>query len=544
MNREPDWIATPHLRPDFRGPAKRPYLPCVDPAVAPPLVEMFRGLVARHPDRVAIEEDDGRTTSYAALWADVCRTAALIEAAPAADGPVAILLPAGPAYGAAVYACLAAGRPCLLMDDAYPEARNAFIAARTDVRLVVTTTAHAATLAWPGVQAIAVSSAGAPAGALPELTRVAHDLDAAAFILCTSGSTGEPKPIAHSQRTLLHWVRTIHDALHLGDDDRLLSLSSLSSLGGITGLLNGTLSGACVQMLDVKARGLTGLRETLASRPVTILRAAPSMLRVFARLPGAREALAGVRVVQTYGEPLMKAELAEWQPLLAPGCLLRTTYGSTEASGFSGFVDSADTYDPHRVFNGVLMPDTLAAIVDDDGNACAPEVEGELWIRSRYNALGEWHDGGLVPGRLVPHASGDGTRVYRTGDLARFHPDGAFVVLGRRDRMVNVNGQRLEPAEIEAVLRREAGVEDSEVIAHGEGEGRRLIAFVVARPGASTELLPRLRGALRDALPAFMVPARIVVLDEMPRLPGGKVDAVALAARAGPPRGNAAPGET
>jgi acyl-coenzyme A synthetase/AMP-(fatty) acid ligase len=543
MQHEPGWIATPHLRPDHRGPVERPYTPFVDPAAAAPIVEMLRALARARPASIAVELD-GATTTHAELWRAVCRLARRIATADPSARPVAILLPASVGYVATVYACLAAGRICVLLDDTYPDARNALIATRTGAGLVVCTPERAAAPAWPGAAWLGLdehANANANAHANPldpdagveeALDGPALRLDDPAFILCTSGSSGEPKPIVHSQRTMLHWARTTHDALHVRADDRVLSLSSLSSLGGFTGLLNFGLAGVCLQMLDLKAGGLSALLDTLTTRPVTILRAAPSLLRSLARLPEASRAFAGLRAVQTYGEPLLKADLAQWRPLLPAACRVRCTYGSTEASGLSWFAGDDDEHDPLRVASGILMPDTLAAVVDESGRDCPRGEPGELWIRSRYNALGEWADGRTVAGRLVPHRSGDGTRVYRTGDIARCHADGVFVVLGRADRMAKVNGQRLEPAEIEGVLRSHAAVAEAEVVM----QAALPVAFVVARPGAPADLVARLRSLLRTTLPAFMMPSRIVSIDAMPRLPGGKVDALALArsAAAGP----------
>ncbi|MDQ6681623.1 MAG: AMP-binding protein, partial [Pseudomonadota bacterium] len=508
LSNEPDWITTPHLRPDFGGPVDREYMPFADPAMAPPIVDMLQAIATRYRDRIAVE-CEGEATTYAELWKSVCRLTHEIDRAGGAPGHIAILLPSTAAYVAAVFASLAARRLCVLLDESYPESRNSLIAAQTNVSLVLCSPERAPAIAWPGVKVLCVSEKGGEASEVATAKLPALPLDDPAFILCTSGSAGQPKPIVHSQRTLLHWARTTHDALHVRADDRVLSLSSLSSLGGFTGLLNFILAGVCLQMLDVKANGLSGLLETLASRPVTILRAAPSMLRSLAKLPEARMAFSGLRLVQTYGEPLPKADLKEWRSMLPHDCFVRSTYGSTEASGLSWFAADRDDHDPIHVAAGALMPDTMAAIVDDNGAPCVVGTAGELWIRSRYNALGEWTDGRLVAGRLALHPSGDGTRVYKTGDLARRHSDGVFVVLGRLDRMVKVNGQRLEPSEIEVLLRAHPAVQDAEVIVvQSEAQGAKLLAFVIARDDSPPGLVAELRCLLRKTLPSFMMPSR------------------------------------
>jgi acyl-coenzyme A synthetase/AMP-(fatty) acid ligase len=359
------------------------------------------------------------------------------------------------------------------------------------------------------------------------------DVDAPAIILCTSGSTGHPKAIVHSQRTMLHFARAAHDAYHVDENDRVMAISSLSSLGGIAPVLHLPLVGATVQLIDLKARGISGLLDDLGNLPISILGAAPSLLRGVARLPEATRVFARLRIVQTYGESLTKDDLRVLRSVIPPSCYIRTAYGATEAGGLSWFADASDAQDPVRVAAGTLLPDTSAAIVDATGVHCARGEVGELLLRGRYNALGEYIDGRVVSGRLEPDPEDPTRRIYRTGDLARCDRNGVFVVLGRADRMLNINGQRVEPGEIEFVLRRHPGVERAEVLACKRSNATALIAFVVANPDKTAGLETALRDELRGSLPGFMVPSRIILMEKIPLLPGGKIDAQALQALAG-----------
>lgn len=522
MNTAPSWIATPHLLPDYRGPVGRRYRPSADPATAPPIIETLAGFAATTPDAPALVDTEG-TLSFAAMLDAVARLAGAIAATPT-TGRVGILLGNDRHYVIAVFACLVADRLSVLLDATFPEARNAAIAAATGADLVLTTAG--ADLNWPGVTVLAADQAYPPA-ALPQQQL---DPDAPAFILCTSGSSGQPKPIVHSQRTMLNWTRTTHNALHVTPDDRALSLSSLSSLGGFVALLGYPLAGASLQLIDLKTAGLSGLIQTLAEQPVTVLRAAPSMLRSLTGLPAAAAALSQLRVVQTYGEPMLLTDVAALRQALAPDCHIRSTYGSTESSGLSWYAAPDDPYDPARVPAGVLMPDTEAAILADDGGDCQRGTPGELVIRSRYNALGEWIDGAVRPGRLLPDPAAPGLRIYATGDIASCSDDGVFVVLGRKDRMLNINGQRVEPAEIERVLEGCPGVARAEVIIVKRDSGDTMAAFLVAAPGAGDDLPAAARAAVRNALPAYMMPSRILAVDAIPTLPSGKTDLQALQA--------------
>ena len=527
------WIATPHIRPDYRGPTERPFTPFADPSNAEPMLQRLKAVARMHPQALAIADGEA-SLNFAELWQLVLRLGRAIENSQTGDRPVGILLPADRSYIVAVFACLAARRVAVLLDASFPQARNQAIAAATGVGLLIVS-GTADLTEWPGTVAID------PASSFDRTHRESlsdsfigdFPMDAPAFVLCTSGSSGRPKPIAHSQRTMLHWVRASHDAMHINTADRVLSLSSLSALGGFVALLSNPLAGATIQLFDIKLRKITGLLDLLGTEPVTILRAAPSLLRCIVQLAEAKHAFAGLRLIQSYGEPLLMSDVHELRKVLAPHCFIRSTYGSTEASGLTWFAHPHDRQDPMRAPAGMLMPDTEAVILADDGTPCERGVTGELVIRSRYNALGEWVDGRLIPGRLQPDPEDPTRRIYRTGDLARCDCNGVFVVAGRKDRMLNVNGQRVEPAEVEALIRRCPEVRETEVLPAMRHGAAVMIAFVVPHCGAAPNLEAVVRAALRASLPAFMIPSRIFVLDAMPRLPGGKVSVQALYAFAG-----------
>jgi len=488
---------------------------------------MLEAVATRTPNAMAVESLDERL-SYRAFWQAVCRLRTRIESVEQSDAPIAILLPNGVAYVVAVFAVLASKRIGLLLDQRDPASRNAAIVSTAGVKLMLAPTDLIGAPAWRDVAIVNIADAFDAAVAATPPTHEPLALDAPAFVLCTSGSTGLPKAIVHSQRTMLHWVRTVADALHLTPEDRVLSISSPSTLGGFVALLACSLAGASMQMLDVRPVGFGVLLDILKTRPVTILRAAPSFLRALARIPGASAATARLRLVQLFGEPLWKADLVDLRNILPRDCLIRSTYGSTEASGLSWFAEGADDYDPFRSATGILMPDTTALVIDDDGRPCPPGEAGELVIRSRYNALGEWKGGEITREMFEPSSADDPLRTYRTGDVARFHRDGVFVVTGRKDRMLKLNGQRVEPGEIEAALRRSPEIAEVEVLPHERAGTTRMVAFVVPRADAAPDLVKRLGADLRSVLPGFMIPSRILLLSAMPRLPGGKVDAQQL----------------
>ena len=520
------WLATPDLPWDYRGPQHVHHAPFGEEGRDRPALESLARLLAAAPDLPACEDAE-HALSVADVWRAVGRLAAAIHGS-GTQGPVAVLLPNGVFYPVAVLACLAAGRMSVLLDASYPEARNAELLRIAGAGLLVVRAAQAGQAARLGLPCIAAEAALAPGDAPVPPPAVWVGQDAPAFVVCTSGSTGRPKAVVYGQRALLHQVAGLIDGLHLSARDRFLFVTSGATIAGLWTMF-AMLSGCALHLVALDAVGIRGLRRALQDRRVTILRGGPSLFRLVARLPDAPALLSGLRVVRSTGEPLLHADVQEMRRVLPPGCLIINGYGSTELSGIAWVVRPGDAQDPVRVAAGVLDRDTEAMIVDAQGRPCPPGEVGELWLRSRYAAMGEMQDGRIVPGRLQPDPADPSLRVYRTGDLARLSPDGAFVVLGRMDRMVKVHGHRVEPAEIETVLRRGAEVAQAAVVARDVGGRTVLAAFVVpAAPGGAAGLEARLRMLLARELPEHMRPARIVVLPALPLLPGGKRDEAAL----------------
>jgi acyl-coenzyme A synthetase/AMP-(fatty) acid ligase len=495
------------------------------------IVDRLRVTARMNPDRIACR-DGARVVRFDALCRAVDRLASHISLAADRSGPVGILLPFGMSYLAAVFACVAAGRPCVLLDAGYPSERTVEIIRSTGVVvMVVDDQPGGSTQAAPHIPRVTANRAFDPSSPAGPTPMSPLDVDAPAFILCTSGSTGRPRAFVLNQRGVLHRAWSHVSATVAGTDDCVACLSSPASVAGLFTLTAFPVAGVAVQIVDVARDGFRPLLATLQSGRVTILRAGPAILRMLVQLPGAAGALAGLRNVTTFGENLRRSDVALLRTVLPNACRVLVVYGSTEAPGTSWFAAADDDRDPIRVPAGRLVPGVEAMIVDDLGAPVPTGRVGELLIRSRYVSLGEWQDGRCVPGCLLPDPTDPTRRIHRTGDLARRTADGVLVIMGRKGRMVQINGQRVEPAEIEAALMRHPAVEQAAVVAR-DGQGTvSLHAFVVLREAATTIETDSLRVALREALPGFMVPSTLTALAALPLLPSGKVDVKVLMAR-------------
>ena len=253
----------------------------------------------------------------------------------------------------------------------------------------------------------------------------------------------------------------------------------------------------------------------------------PPVMRLFSGMPRAKAAFQSLRALRLGAGAQPAAELAGWRALLPAGCAVSHTYASTEALVIAQWWVPRDHAEPEPLLAaGPLQPLHEYAIVDENGRKAPFGEAGELVVRSAYVALGEWRDGGVVPGRMIPVPGRPGWRMFRTGDRVRIAADGMLRVVGRADRQVKINGARVEPAETEAVLRADPRVKDAAVVSRADGERVTLHGFVVAAetPG----LISDLRQRLAAALPGQARPSRLTVLERLPMLPNGKIDLVTL----------------
>ena len=497
-----------------------------------PLMLALQATVRRHPDALAVA-DPSQALTYRELWNAAIVRAGEIAAQTAPGDRVGIRFPAGVEYAVTLIACLAAKRVGVLLDMADPDARIAEVLRTAGVTWAIGSPAQTG----DGVRWLmpARLETGGPLRELPgELPVVpATEMDAPTFIVATSGSSGVPKLIVHSQRSQRMAVHQRVALLDLTPADRSVFTGGMGTAAALHHMFVPLMVGAATLNCDLRTVGLKGLLDLMTRYGGTTLRIVPSLARVFAALPASHAAFATLRVVMLVGEPLLTADLPLLRRALSETCRIVNSYGMTEqAVSFEWTVPPGEYSDGPVVASGRLRAGGAFVLLDEDGKPCPPGVAGELLIRSRYSAIGEWVEGACVPGRLLPDPERNGVTIYRTGDLARVGPDGNLHVLGRADRQVKVNGNRIELAEIEAKMRGIPGIEAAAVVARRQPERTRLLGFFVASPDAAPDMAGRLRGLLAPHLQPAMVPTQFHQLDRLPMLPGFKLDTAALLAHA------------
>jgi fengycin family lipopeptide synthetase E len=490
-------------------------------------------IVAAHADTrgdaVAVEDVDGSLTyrELRRLAAEIARQTLPVATS---DAPVGILLPTSPAYVAAIVALLAKGIPYVPLDESFPVARNADIAARAGMQAIVvnaTTAALTREIAPQLPQILVPDLADCPEDGTLD---IAATPDSVAVIFYTSGSTGRPKGVYQSQRSILYEMLRHCARAGVRRDDRVALLYSPSVGGSTRNLYSSLLAGARLGVLDVRRLGLAAAAAALADWQTSVYHSVPSLFRsLFAtESPVTNRLAASIRQVQLISDRVLASDVALYRRRFRPECRLCIDVAATETYSYaSWYVPNDAVIDRSLVPVGYPRTDIRVSLVDDQDSLVPAGELGEVVVTGHALALGYWRDEELTRSRFSPSADMPGATVFRTGDMARLLSSGLLELVGRKDRQVKLNGNTVHLSEVEVLIGTCPDVADASVVARETGHERRLIAYVEAKlPGRlSTEAVARWCVKM---LPGPMRPFDIVELEALPKLANGKPDFVEL----------------
>ena len=505
-----------------------------------PLDRIWRDVVRRRPDVVAAcaSDGDGWSLTYAELdrLSDVVAdrvVAVLQERRITRESPVAALVGHDPHAAVSAIALYKVVWPEVTLDPEVPADRLQGIVDAAGIALVVTTPAYEGLARRLGVAVVVIPPVPAPSE-LPVRAWPTVEADAISGIVYTSGSTGVPKGVAGTYRTIGHHLHHRSGADWIRPDDRyglVMPLSFGAARGDLSAAL---LTGATVHFFDPRARGAGPMPGWLAANDITLLSAPPSLLTAVVRtLPAGGQLSPTLRMVRSAGEKVLCSEALAIRRALPATCRLLNAFGSSEATMVSSYEITDETPDlPRPVPAGWPIPGFAVSFEREDGTAPEPAEVAELVVTSRYMPVGYWRDPERT--RLKYTDLPDGRRSVATGDLAVALPGGAFRLAGRRDLGVKIRGNLVEPAEVEAALLHCRYVQEAVVVGRSTPSGReRLIAYVVLERGAEIVRTAELRRELRQTLPSYMIPEAVVFLDALPRNERHKLDRTALPDPAG-----------
>lgn len=488
--------------------------------------DRFAEQVRATPDAVAVSAGS-REISYAELEARANRLAHRLRALGVGlETPVGICLERSATVVVALLAVLKAGGHYVALEPEHPAQHTAAILRDVQAGWVLTSRALARRLP-DDVAALR----------LDELEREARDCPATApeamvtaattaYIAYTSGSTGKAKGVAVPHHAVLRLVQP-SEFLTMTSGDAMLQLAPLAFDASTLELWAPLLNGARVAVHPPGDVTPTTIRETVSGQRVTALWLTAGLFHQVAERAG--EGFDGVRVLLAGGDVLSVSHVNRM--LTAhPGLQVVNGYGPTENTTFTCCHVMTEPVGTDFVPIGRPVPETEVRLLDEALQPVPAGEVGEIYAAGRGVANGYLRQPALTAAHFLPDPAGrhPGARMYRTGDLGRLLPDGAVQFLGRVDNQIKIRGYRVEPGEIETVLRGHPAVLDSSVVPQEEPSGRRLAAFVV---GTHQIELPDLRQYLARSLPGHSLPSVYFQLDRLPLTPNGKVDRALLATR-------------
>ncbi len=496
------------------------------------LPALFEAQVRRNPDATALVEA-GRALSYQTLNTQANRLAHHLVAVGVKQGDfVGLHLDRSVAFVVSVLAVLKAGAAYVPLPPDHPAARLQFMRSDTRASFVITGSPLPAELAGDGVRIIALDRLESTlAGYAPTRPATRADSGDAAYVLYTSGSTGQPKGVIVPHRAVVRLVQGT-GFLPWGPDLRFLLLAPVAFDASTLELWGPLLHGAVCVIFPGIRPDLHELEQVIRDERISCLWLTAGL---FNRIVDDRPSLLRpVTHLLTGGEALSPAHVRRALELL-PETRLTNGYGPTESTTFActqALPRWNEAWGRGSIPIGRPIANTRCRVLDGHRQLVPIGVAGELYIGGDGLALGYLGDPGLTADRFIPDPFGSGPadRLYKTGDRCRWLSDGTLEFLGRLDGQLKVRGFRVEPGEIEVALARHPAVQAAAVIPFkGVPGDLRLAAYVVARAGQRADP-ETMRGHLRGLLPEPMIPAVFVEMERLPLTPNGKVDRKALPA--------------
>ncbi|HEX5734993.1 MAG TPA: amino acid adenylation domain-containing protein, partial [Blastocatellia bacterium] len=496
---------------------------------------LFESQAERTPDQVALKCEDVSLT-YAELNARANQLAHYLRGL--GVGPetaVGICLEQRPELMVGILGILKAGGAYVPLDPLYPKQRLAYIVEDARMPVIVTREGLASNLPRDGAKTICLDTQWP---AIAELSRAnppgAAQGENLAYVIYSSGSTGAPKGILVTQKSVINHNLYIIGRANLRPADRVLQFHSISFDAAVEEIFPTWLSGATLVMRGDRLLTAGELLRLIKRERVSVLDLPTAYWHEWVtELATSNEELPeSLRLLIVGGEKASPERFNLWQQLGGNRIEWFDGYGPTETTIIATLYSAPENESKAMTLLPIGRPiaNTRLYVLDGQLQAAPPGLPGQLHVSGAGLARGYLSRPDLTATKFIPDpfSTSPGSRLYSTGDLGRLLASGEVEFLGRIDDQVKVRGFRIEPGEIESALLEDETLAQALVVARQDGGlDRRLVAYVVAQEGRRVDP-SRLREHLRRRLPDYMQPSAIVELDRLPLNANGKVDRRAL----------------
>ena len=488
--------------------------------------ERFEQQVEKYPKNIAVKTKDDEW-SYDELNKTANRMAKKILAlCGSGQDRIGLLFEHGAQMIAGIFAVLKAGKTYVPLDPSFPVKRISYMLGDSQIIAILTNNTNlvlAESLSNNKLQILNIDNI--EPSTFANNINLSISPDSVAYILYTSGSTGQPKGVMQTHRNVLHHIRNYVNNLRISNYDRLTLLSNYSFDAAMMDIMGGLLSGACLCPIDIKERSLIHLSEWLNKEKITIYHSTPTFYRYLVNTLSKEDNFPNIRLVVLGGEEVYKKDFDTYKKHFSTDCTFVNTYGPTESTiALQYFLSNQMKIIRNTVPIGYPVEDTEILLLDKNGEVA--EIYGEIAIKSDYVSIGYCQETKKQHKVFKSDPDGGNKRIYRTGDMGRLLPDGSIEFRGRKDLQVKIRGFRVELKEIESELISHEAIKECVVAASDDGRGsRELTAYIVCSESPSSLSL---RSYLRDALPDYMIPSRFIQLDTIPLINNGKADYATL----------------
>lgn len=499
--------------------------------------QLFEAQVERTPEAVAVVWNE-QTFSYQVLNARANQLARHLQALGVVPGNlVGVCVDRSFDMVVSLLSILKVGGCYVPLDPCYPTERLSLMMADARLRVLLTQERWLNNLDSQAVHTICLDRDCSNIATQSDHNLTAHITpEHLAYIIYTSGSTGKPKGVMVPHHALVNFTQAAVDLYEIHQNDRILQFASISFDAAAEEIYPCLISGGTLMLRTEDMIGsVSRFLETCRNWQISVLdlptafwqQLVPELAAGTVSLPKS------LRLVIIGGERVSPECVKTWQVDVGDTPKLINTYGPTEGTVVAtAFPITAKTFISGEVPIGQPIANVETYVLDSHLQPVPIGVPGELYIGGRGLAQGYLNQPELTAERFISNPFKDfpQAKIYKTGDKVRYLPEGQLEFLGRIDNQVKIRGYRVELGEIESSLTKHSMVQQAVVIDRDEPSGdKQLIAYVVPTIGAKP-VLKELRQALERQLPHYMLPSAIVVLEQLPLSPNGKVDRKALPA--------------
>ncbi len=483
------------------------------------IIELIQQQVAKNPHHTAIRQDATHVSYYELEKYSNSLACKLQNRGVQPGVRIAIYMSRSPEIIISMLAIIKAGASFIPIDPKMPSLRIDYILENASVQLVMVDSETKDKLS--GVQVLEVSTCSLKCGDAPKQLVANRE----AYVIYTSGTTGDPKGISISTSSLTYYSLVARNKFSITQFDKVLQFSSLSFDAMIEEIFPALISGAEVVLRDeATINDLDAFLEAIKEQDITILDLPTAYWKELAKTENLQEKISStLRLVIIGGEAVDYKTVAQWKETLPNSPQLINTYGPTETTVVTTMWSVPDNPTFTTPPIGKPIPGSLIFIVDRLGKIAPIGAIGEIHIAGPGLSLGYVKDAKKTNEKFITI---DSVRFFKSGDFGRYLPDGNIEYLGREDNQVKINGFRVELDEIKNILLAHHSVKDALVLAlHSEtrGDFARIGCFVLLQ-NSNIEEEENLQQYLNRSLPYYMLPSKVRILQEFPKLISGKID--------------------